>query len=446
MATNSQNLPKRYGWNTPVTAPGPDGGLMLRSIKTIIKDPLTYLTQSHADHGPVIQFPVPKPATYSISSAIGAREVLVTQQQGTTKETLQYRNLALVTGEGLLTAESQAWRPRRRMLQPAFHREMVALTQGHVIAGLAKLDQQWQLATQAGPAIIDIDDAMMTLALEITCNALFGLDVSGEATELTSATLTALHGVVSRAQNPLALPLAIPTPNNWRMSRAIHRLDEAVSEIIHARAEDRLPSEAPIRDMLDVLLDPDLETPLTAKQIRDEIATFIVAGHETVASALTWAWDLLVHNPDELESLAITPDRAELVFDESLRLYPPAWVITRRTSTDIEVEGFEIPAKSLVIVSPWVIHRNPQVWEEPLAFRPDRFSGGVPQLGYLPFGVGPRLCIGREMARLEGAMILRHIASNWKLSAIHTGPTPIDASVTLRPVGSLPLRLSRRDA
>ena len=443
MAPDSKDLPKRYGWNTPVTAPGPDGGLMLRSIKAIIKDPLTYLTQSHAEHGTIIQFPIPKPATYSISSAAGAREVLIAQQQETTKQTLQYRNLALVIGEGLLTAESQAWRPRRRMLQPAFHREMVALTESHVIVGLAKLDERWQLATKSGSAIIDIDDAMMTLALEITCNALFGLDVSGEASELALATLTALHGVVARAQNPLALPLAIPTPNNWRMSRAIRRLDEAVVKIIQARAQDSLPSDAPIRDMLDVLLDPDLEIPLSPEQIRDEIATFIVAGHETVASALTWAWDLLVRNPSELEGLREDPNRAQLVFDESLRLYPPAWVITRRTSSDMEVEAIDIPAKSLVIVSPWVIHRNPEVWEEPLEFRPDRFSSGVPQLGYLPFGAGPRLCIGREMARLEGAMILRHIASNWNLSAIHNEQTPIDASVTLRPVGGLPLRVSQ---
>jgi hypothetical protein len=227
------------------------------------------------------------------------------------------------------------------------------------------------------------------------------------------------------------------------MSRAIHRLDEAVSEIIQAREQDRLPSDSPIRDMLDVLLDPDLEIPLTSKQIRDEIATFIVAGHETVASALTWAWDLLVRNPSELERLREEPDRAQLIFDESLRLYPPAWVITRRMSADLEVEGIEIPAKSLVIVSPWVIHRNAEVWDEPLTFRPERFKNGVPQLGYLPFGAGPRLCIGREMARLEGAMILRHIATNWTLSAIHNERTPIEASVTLRPVGGLPLRISR---
>jgi cytochrome P450 len=189
------------------------------------------------------------------------------------------------------------------MLQPAFHKEMIALSEHHIAAGLAKLDSNWLEQTAMGPAIVDIDHAMMSLALEITCGALFGIDVNDDVDEITSATLTALHGVVARARNPISLPLLIPTPGNLKMKRAIKRLDKAVEAILVSRELDKLPDQAPIRDMLDVLLDPDLETPLTKQQIRDEIATFIVAGHETVASALTWAWHLLVTNPDELQKL-----------------------------------------------------------------------------------------------------------------------------------------------
>ena len=227
------------------------------------------------------------------------------------------------------------------------------------------------------------------------------------------------------------------------MRSAISRLDKAVDSIIAARRSNLLLPEAPIRDMLDVLLDPDLEIPLTKQQIRDEIVTFIVAGHETVASALTWAWQLLITNPSEMQKLQSDPDSAKLVFDESLRLYPPAWIITRRTLSDITVDGFEIPANSLVIVSPWLVHRNSKAWESPDEFQPDRFSEGAPQLGYLPFGAGSRLCIGKEMARLEGSMILAHLAKNWQITAIHNEPVPIDASVTLRPIGGMPVRISR---
>ena len=440
---SGEKMPKRYGWNTPVTAIGPQGGAMLRNIRRITTDPLTYLEATWSEFGDVVQFPIPKPATYLVSSPEGAKEVLVNQHNETSKQTLQYNNLSLVTGEGLLTADTQAWRPRRRMLQPAFHKEMVALSVHHIETGLAKLDAQWTEVTAEGPAIVDIDHAMMSLALEITCGALFGIEVDDDVDEITSATLIALHGVVARARNPIAIPLFIPTPANLKMKRAIKRLDKAVDAILKSRELNKLPEQAPIRDMLDVLLDPDLETPLTKQQIRDEIATFIVAGHETVASALTWAWHLLVTNPDELQKLKNDPTRAQMVFDESLRLYPPAWVITRRTTSDITVDGVLIPAKSLVIVSPWLVHRNQKAWENPDAFQPDRFQNGVPQLGYIPFGAGARLCIGKEMARLEGSQILAHIATTWNIEAVHTSQVPIDASVTLRPVSGMPVRISR---
>jgi len=439
----SSKTPKRHGWNTPVTAVGPQGVAMLRNLKKITSDPLSYLESTWSEFGDVVQFPIPKPATYLVSSPEGAREVLVNQHNATSKRTLQYNNLSLVTGDGLLTADTQAWRPRRRMLQPAFHKEMIALSVHHIEAGLTKLDSEWSELTAEGPAIIDIDHAMMSLALEITCGALFGVDVNDDVDEITSATLTALHGVVARARNPISLPLVIPTPANLKMKRAIRRLDKAVDSIVASRELNNLPEQAPIRDMLDVLLDPDLEMPLTKQQIRDEIATFIVAGHETVASALTWAWHLLITNPVELQELKKDPTCAQFVFDESLRLYPPAWVITRRTLTDLTVEGVLIPANSLVIVSPWLVHRNPKAWENANAFNPDRFQSGSPQLGYIPFGAGARLCIGKEMARLEGAQILAHIAKTWNIEAIHKSPVPIDASVTLRPKFGMPVRISR---
>ena len=440
---SGKKTPKRYGWNTPVTAIGPQGGSMLRSIKSITSDPLTYLEATWSEFGDVVQFPIPKPATYLVTSPEGAREVLVNQHNETSKRTLQYNNLSLVTGEGLLTADTQAWRPRRRMLQPAFHKEMVALSVNHIEAGLAKLDAQWLELTSEGTAIVDIDHAMMSLALEITCGALFGIDVDDDVDEITSATLIALHGVVARARNPISVPLGFPTPANLTMKRAIKRLDKAVDVILSSRNLNKLPADAPIRDMLDVLLDPDLEIPLTKQQIRDEIATFIVAGHETVASALTWAWHLLVTNPEELQKLKNDPTRAQLVFDESLRLYPPAWVITRRTLSDLTVDDVLIPANSLVIVSPWLVHRNPKAWENPTAFMPDRFKAGTPQLGYIPFGAGARLCIGKEMARLEGSQILAHISTTWNIEAVHNSQVPIDASVTLRPVAGMPVRISR---
>lgn len=433
----------RYGWNTPITAPGPESREMLSRIREILRNPLDFLLEASQHHGDVAQFPIPRPATYLVSSAQGARDVLVQHHRAMSKRTVQYSTLSLVTGEGLLTADTETWKTSRRQLAPAFHHEMISLATNHVASALNRLDQNWADLTSEGSALVDIDQAMMNLALEITGATLFGTDLTGQVDQLTSATLRALHGVVTRARNPLPMPLALPTANNLGMRKAVHELDTAVNAIIDRRLADPLAEGAPIRDMLDVLMDATLEQPLSRKQVRDEVATFIVAGHETIASALTWAWYLLGSNPEEAQRLHEHPERASLVFDETLRLYPPAWVITRRTLEPVEIDGFHIPANAMIIVSPWVVHRNAQVWPNPEQFNPDRFVDGVPMLGYLPFGTGPRLCIGRDMARLQGAQIISHIAQNWQLRPIHSQQVPVDASVTLRPQGGLPMRLKR---
>ena len=436
------DYPKRYGWKTPITAPGPKGGDMMRNMRNIQNDPLPYLEQVWQEHGDVVQFPIPWPV-YLVSSPAGARDVLVNKNRDMGKRTLQYTTLSLVTGFGLLTADTAEWKPRRRAMQPAFHHELVALTQSRVEEALADLNEDWLALTADGPAIVDIDQAMMELALKITGAALFGINLEADAREITEATLVALHGVIARAQNPLPFPLAVPTPANVRMNKAVKRLDRAVESILDMRSRNVLPEGAPIRDMLDVLL--DLEEPLTAQQLRDEIVTFIVAGHETVASALTWAWQLLGENAELRERVGAESDYAKHAFDETLRLYPPAWVITRRVLNDVEIDGHLIPAGSMVIVSPWLVHRHPETWMQPLEFIPDRFESGIPQLGYIPFGAGPRLCIGREMARMEGHAVLHDLASKWNIEPVAAGAVAIDASVTLRPKYGLPMRVSRKE-
>lgn len=437
-------LPKRYGWNTPVTAPGPKGLNMLTSMRKVMAEPLPFLETTRLQFGDVVQFPIPKPATYFVASPTGARDVLVTKHKQVNKKTIQYSSLSLVTGEGLLTSDGEVWKQRRRILQPAFHHEMIALTNNEVIAAMQRLNARWTAEYKSGNEILDIDQEMMSLALEITGNTLFGTDLSEEAVEITQATISALHGVVARAQNPLALPLKIPTPANQGMNKAVARLDSSINRIRQMRSKDRLPVGSPIRDMLDVLLAAQDDSQINHQQVRDEIATFIVAGHETVASALTWAIHLLGQNQDEQTALSADPTRSARVFAETLRLYPPAWLITRRTLEPVSVEGIEIPANSLVILSPWVTHRHEAAWVNPNEFIPDRMSAGPPQLGYLPFGVGPRLCIGRDMALLEGEIILADIFANWKIKPLQNSPVPIDASVTLRPKHGLPMRIDPR--
>jgi cytochrome P450 len=436
-------LPKKYGRSTQVTAPGPASRDMLRNLRSILASPLSYLEQVWESHGDVIQFPIPHP-TYLVSSPQGARDVLINFNRSMGKRTIQYDTLSLVTGLGLLTADTAQWKPRRRMLQPAFHHDLVMLSRKNIDSALAELDAEWTSLTEHGDAIVDIDQAMMSLALRITGSTLFGANLSAEVEKLTHATIQALSGVISRAKNPVALPLAWPTPQNLRMRRAIRTLDDAVATMVSLRRQDFLAPDAPIRDLLDVLLDSENE--LSEREIRNEVVTFIVAGHETVASGMTWAWHLLGQDQVACEGIRQNPASATQVFDEVLRLYPPAWVITRRANEDIEIEGYQIPQGALVIVSPWLVHRHPSVWADAKSFNPERFADGVPLLGYLPFGTGTRICIGREMARFEGPAVLEHIVRRWDVTPVHQEDVPVDASVTLRPKHGMPMRIARRSS
>lgn len=449
----------------PMTAPGPPGGEMLRSIPEIRRDPIAFLARMRATYGEVLQLPIPDPPTYLVTDPEAVRRVLVTNARAYGKRTLQYTTLSLVTGDGLLTADTETWRPARRLVQPAFHRDALALVGTHVAEAVDRLLASW--SSKSGQ-VVDVDDAMMCLALEVVGASLFGSDLSTDARRLAGATLEALDVVVKKARSPLPVPLSVPTPSNIVLRRAVRHLDDAVDTMLAERATRPLADGEPARDMLDLLLatrDDDGRT-LSSREVRDQVVTFIVAGHETVASALTWAWSLLASHPEaadqvraEASALPGRPtfdDLASLpytaaVMDETLRLYPPAWVITRRALEDDVLGGVAVAANALVIISPWLVHRNAAVWDRPEEFDPTRFLDGsgarrrdvVASSAYLPFGAGPRLCIGRDMALLEGTLVLASLAREVAFHAVGAAPRAVPL-VTVRPEGGLPLRVRLR--
>ena len=451
---------KRHGW-TPVTAPGPTGGEMLRGFATIREDPLSFLEWSWRTYGDVVQFPVPQPPTYLLSHPEAARRVLQANHRSYGKATVQYSRLALVTGYGLLAADTEAWRQQRKSVQPAFHPRSVTAVADHTVDAVTRMLERWQ-ARPPG-AVIDVDDEMMRTALEIVGASLFGADLQGESEAMVRATQDGLHEVVARARNPLAPPTWIPTPGNLRLKRAVSRLDRSVADILAVRRAQPRPAE-PV-DMLDWLL---VDGTLDEGELRDQIVTFIVAGHETVASALTWAWYLLGSNGEYADKVAAEADAvygdrrpefadvsrlawASAVFDETLRLYPPGWLITRKAIADDEVMGHHVPKGSLIVVSPYLVHRHPAAGapahSETLEFDPGRFLDGAParQSGaYLPFGAGPRLCIGREMARVEGALLLSMAAQRFRLEATTDEAARAKPLVMLKPKGGLFMKLRGR--
>lgn len=436
---------------------------MSRHVMGIRRDPLAFLAQTWRDYGDVVQFPIPKPPSYLVSSPSAVRDVLVMNSRNYTKSTIQYRSLSLVTGEGLLTASNDEWRVQRPLVQPAFHHSTIESVARHVADSTDGLVTRWGALPDG--AIVDVDGEMMRLALDVVGKSLFGADITGDADRLARATLSALSVVVGRARMPLAAPGWVPTPSNRRLAAAVRTLDDAVAHLI---AQHRARGSAGSRDadMLDLLLDAhdDEGRSLSAAQVRDQMVTFIVAGHETVASAMSWAWALIAQHPEVGDAIAAEADAVigdrpmvaadyvrltwtKAVFEETLRLYPPAWLITRASIDAAELDGFEIPARSLHIISPWIVHRHPDAWTSPDEFDPSRFMqrGAIDRHAFIPFGNGLRLCIGRDFAYVEGVLALARISQRLRLSRVGAEGLPqADPLVTIRPKNGLHLRVSRR--
>ena len=458
-----EGVPDRRYFRTPATAPGPSGPQMLRAIRTIRSDALGFLEQMARAYGPVVQFPIPSPPTYLVSDPEAVRRVLVTHARDYDKETIQYRSLSLVTGEGLLTTSGEVWRRQRRMVQPAFHHEVLEGVVGHAARATEELISRW--GDLARGAVIDIDEAMMRVALETVGASLFGTDLSGDADRLARATIEALDVVVARAQVPVQPPDWLPTRPTRRLRAALVQLDDAVASMVASR--QRAGSARELSTLLDLLVEAAAaDPPIPASEVRDELVAFLVAGHETTASALTWVLWLLAGDAEvqgevarELDEVLgeRAPTYADLdrlpwtraVFDEAMRLYPPVWLVSRHAKEDDVLAGREIPAGSLIIMTPYIAQRDPQLWEAPTEFRPQRFldghrRGAAGDAIFWPFGLGPRMCIGRDFAYVEGMAVLSVLLRQVAVSRV-PGVVPRPAAlVTLRPADALPIVVTRR--
>jgi cytochrome P450 len=434
---------------------------MVRAVPGIRRDPLAFLESVTARYGDLVAFPMPRTPTLLLNDPGGVHRVLVENARGYSKATAQYASLSTVTGSGLLTADGEPWRRRRRIVQPAFHRGAIDAVAAHAVGATQQVLGQWQRL--ADGAVVDVDAAALQATLDVVARSLFGSRLADRGQQVVRAVDEALRSVISRVRTPQ--PRWLPTPANRRLSRAVDTLDRLCADVVHERRVQGSSGD----DVLALLLaSADADGGLTDREVRDEIVTLVIAGHETVASALTWTLLLLAQNPQEQEQLhteldvVLTGRRPEVsdlaalpvtrsVLDESLRLFPPAWVLSRRAVADDEVCGVDVPAGTLVIVSPWLLHRDGRRWRAADRFEPSRFRDeeaardlATPSSSYLPFGVGPRLCIGRDFARLELVMMLASLLQGHRVSPVPGYRPQVDALVTLRPRGGLPLVVRRR--
>lgn len=436
---------------------------MLRNIALMRRHPPAFLAQCANRYGPVVRFPMPRSEVWLLSGPDDVRGVLQGNHKAYGKRTLQYDTLVLVTGTGLLASDADLWLRMRRIMSPGFHHDLVASMATVVHEACAAWVER--VLGAESETELDLDAAMLELTLDIVATTLLGGPLAGRADDLVKAVMAALRVVVAKAQQPLPIPDSWPTRGHRRLRHSMSVLDAAVDDIIDTRR-----SAAPGTDALWLLISALDEGLASEKEIRDEVVTLIVAGHETVAATLTWSWVLLAAHPEAerrvYAEVAALPDPATHVWDadvlerlpytravvhECLRLYPPAWVTTRRSLEADVVGGFDLPVGATVILSPYAMHRDQQWWTNPERFDPKRFLGdsspaeaGSGPLTYFPFGAGPRLCIGRDLALMEAPMVIAALARALRIRPLRPSAVCEDFGVTLRPRGGLPAVVTTR--
>ncbi|GGB74459.1 cytochrome P450 [Knoellia flava TL1] len=443
--------------SAPMLFPGPSALDMARAFRRVRADPLSFLDEVRDEFGDVAAFPVPGTPALLLSGPDDVRHVLQTSARRWTKNTVQYSALGRITGDGLLASAEPSWIEHRRAAAPAFHRHRLAAVSEHVVGATDEALRGWDVG-RAGPGEVEVSEVMARLALDVVGRALFGSDLSGHAERLLDATSAAAVLVVKAGRSILPLPHAAPTPLNRRIRAARREFDRLSHEIISGRRRSTARRDGSGDDLLGLLLDAGLSD----DEIRDELVTMVIAGHETVAAGLTWTLMLLAEHPSDQDDLhreavglpvpppivgagAAAP-LTRAVVDEALRLYPPAWAISRRAAAADAIGGRDVPAGTLAIISPWVVHRHPGLWEAPLDFRPERFAAGRDHRGaYLPFGAGPRLCIGREFALAEMVVVLTRVLADFRFDTPPGWSRPFaEARVALHPRGGMRLVVTSR--
>src|ERR1051325_2179248 len=407
--------------------PAPKGRILLGVLPEFRKDPPEYLRRVAHEHGDIAELRLGRQQVYFINRPDWIRDILVTHQTNFKKSRMLERARVLL-GDGLLTSEGEFHKLQRRLVQPAFHRERLA---GYATAMVECADAcraRWT------PGELDIAGEMMRLTLAIVARTLFSADVSSEAGEIGVA-LSEVLGLFETVLMPFSEWLEkLPLPSVRRFERARARLDATIYRIIGERRSSGR-DEGDLLSMLLLAQDEDTGGRMTDQQVRDEALTLFLAGHETTANALTWTWYLLSQNPEceaklhqelaevldgRLPAFADVPQLhyAEMIFAEAMRLYPPAWAVGRRALADYPIGDYTIPAGAVILMSPYVTHRDSRWFPDPHRFDPERWSpeetAQRPKFSYFPFGGGARVCIGERFAWMEGVLLLSTIAQRWR--------------------------------
>lgn len=433
--------------------PGPSGHFLFGSARELrTRGGHAFALNNMRQYGPICHYRILKWPIYFVSHPDYIKHVLQDNHRNYGKNVFSYRMLQLILGNGLVTSDGGFWLRQRRLAQPAFHRQHIEGFATMMTQATLDMLDRWAAYTDREQGF-DLAQELTRLTLRIAGETLFDIDLTDAADDVGRALSFGLSETIARLSRPLSLPLSVPTPNNRRFLAARRALDRVVYGVIAERRQ----SQSDKGDLLSLFMraeDEETGERMTDQQLRDEVMTMMLAGHETTANALIWTWYLLAQHPDVEAKLAAeldavlggrVPAIADLpnlsytlkVIQESMRLYPPVYIISRSATQDDEIGGYHVPAGTTVSMSPYAMHRHPDYWDDPERFDPERFNaeavGARHRFVYIPFAAGPRQCIGNTFALTEAQLVLATVAQRYRLRLVPDHPVEAVAAVTLRP-------------
>ncbi|HET6347255.1 MAG TPA: cytochrome P450, partial [Myxococcota bacterium] len=414
--------------------PSPPGQFLFGNLRQMQRaGMLNYYVDAWKRYGDTIRFKMGPLSQFLFIKPEHVRHVMMTNADNYSKG-IGFKKLKMLAGEGLLTSDNPIWKRQRRLMQPPFTAKAVTKFLKPMADSVDGLMGRWHGMAKAGTTL-DIGQEMMRLAMDIIGRTMLSRSLDEEADALGPAITAALHYINDRTVTLVDMPLFVPTAENVKFRRAQAVIDTFIGDLIAARRANNDKD-----DLLSLLIDArddEDKTGMTDQQLRNEIFTVYLAGHETTAQLLTWTWYLLSQHPEVERNLhaevdavlggrfPTMEDTRKLsytfsVIQESMRLYPPVWMMPRDAIQDDEIDGVHVPARSMVIVSPYLTQRHPDYWAEPLAFQPERFAPdagrGRLSCSFFPFGAGPRTCLGIHFATLEATLILAMVSQTYRLS------------------------------
>jgi cytochrome P450 len=424
-------------------------------------DPIRTFLDAADGFGDIVHLKAGPYHGYLLSDPADVKHVLQDNARNYHKSPL-YDRLRDSLGNGLLTSEDSFWLRQRRLAQPAFHRQRLTAMADVMVSCTEQMLERWEPIASGG-GTIDVVAEMMGVTQAIIVRTMFSTDL-GTTADVVNRTWPIINRRIGETFWSTKLETKLPLPANRRFQRALRELDSVVYRIIAERRESRR-EETDLLSMFLSARDEETGAVMTDRQLRDEVMTMLLAGHETTSLALSWTYYLLSGHPDVERRVADEIDRVigdgrpgfahvdqlsctRHAIEESLRLYPPAWGFSRLAMDDDEIRGYRVPTGSIVFVIPFVIHRRPQLWPDPDRFDPDRFApdreSARPRFAYLPFGGGPRGCIGNQFAMLEAQLIIATIAQRYRIELLPGQAIRPEPLITLRPTPGIRATLKRR--